>query len=27
VHVGYLALWVAGGVLLARRAYRRRLLT
>lgn len=27
VHVGYLVLWVAGGVLLARRAYRRRLLT
>lgn len=26
VHVGYLALWVIGGVLLARRAYRRRLL-
>jgi lipooligosaccharide transport system permease protein len=27
LHVGYLTLWVAGGVLLARRAYRRRLLT
>jgi lipooligosaccharide transport system permease protein len=27
LHVGYLALWVVGGVLLARRAYRRRLLT
>lgn len=27
LHVGYLALWVAVGVLLARRAYRRRLLT
>jgi lipooligosaccharide transport system permease protein len=27
LHVGYLALWVAGGVLLARRAYRRRLVT
>jgi lipooligosaccharide transport system permease protein len=27
LHVGYLALWIVGGVLLARRAYRRRLLT
>jgi lipooligosaccharide transport system permease protein len=27
LHVGYLALWVVGGVLLARRAYRRRLLS
>ena len=27
LHVGYLALWIGGGVLLARRAYRRRLLT
>jgi len=26
LHVGYLALWVVGGVLLARRAYRKRLL-
>ena len=27
LHAGYLALWIAGGVLIARRAYRRRLLT
>jgi len=27
LHVGYLAVWIVGGVLLARRAYRRRLLT
>jgi lipooligosaccharide transport system permease protein len=27
LHVGYLALWAGGGVVLARRAYRRRLVT